>query len=140
MAKPKKTEAPPTAPVPEKVKATEVKKMISVKKLVSLLADARKSYKEQRSISGELGAMIKDAAEHHALHRGVFGTITKLDRMEPEKLRDWLDNFDYQLEASGLLKRAEAVQPLDLDGFAETDERPDTNVSKFPGPSGLAAE
>ncbi len=123
-------------------KAEKAEGMTSARKLNSLLADARKAYKEQRSISGELGAAIKEAAEHDHLHKKAFATVRSLDRMEPEKLADFFAHFDYYCEATGLRKRAGSVMRMALDDGKEVGEqggRTD-NVAPFPMPKGEAAE
>lgn len=122
-------------------KTLQAEGMTSARKLNSLLSDARKAYKDQRSISGELGAAIKEAAEHDHLHKKAFATIRSLDRMEPEKLADFFAHFDYYCDASGLRKRAGAVMRMPLDDGREVGEQaPGPNVTPFPAPRGEAAE
>ena len=127
---------------PKEQKATT---FIKASKLNSLLADSRKAYKEQRGISGELGASIKEAAEHDHLHKKSFATIRALDRMEPEKLADWFAHFDYMAETTGLRKRAGSVMRMPL-GDDEEETEPAAsinraaNVKPFPMPVGNAAE
>lgn len=115
--------------------------MTPKKKLLTLLASARAAYAEQRSISGEIGAATKEAAEHDHLHKKAFATIKGLDRMEPEKLADFFAHFDYYCEATGLRKRAGAVMrmPLGDDDGKATGETGDAkgragNVKPFPMP------
>lgn len=129
-------------------------KMISPKKLLSLLGSARAAYKEGRSIAGELGALIKDAAEHDHLHKKAFASVKSADRMEPEALADFFAHRDFYEESLGLRKRAGSVVRMDFsdDGRSEggdnTDPQPETadskartgNVRPFPGPTGQAAE
>ena len=126
-------------------KAIQAEGMTPARKLNALLASARKAYKDQRSISGEHGAEIKEAAEHDHLHKKAFGYVKALDRMEPEKLADFFAHFDYYCDATGLRKRAGAVMRMPLDDGRE--EGPQTepapraaNVSPFPAPRGEAAE
>lgn len=125
-------------------KTLQAQAMTSARKLNSLLADSRKAYKEQRSISGELGAAIKEAAEHDNLHKKAFATVRGLDRMEPEKLADFFAHFDYYCEATGLRKRAGAVMrmPLGDDGLADGEQpgAAGATVTPFPAPRGEAAE
>ena len=122
-------------------RAIQAEGMTSAKKLNALLSDARKAYKEQRSISGELGAAIKEAAERDHLHKKAFATVRALDRMEPENLADFFAHFDYYCDASGLRKRAGAVMRMPLDDGKEVGEQPpNPNVTPFPAPRGEAAE
>lgn len=119
----------------QKVKPSEVKKMISGSKLKNLMSAKRSAKKDTAEISGQVGQMIRDAQENNHLHRKAFGTICQLDAMEPEKIRDFLDHFEYYLDVSGIKKRADAAPRLPMgDGAGEEDEEEteDTNVHKFP--------
>ena len=112
------------------VKPGEVKEMISQNKLMNLIKTKRSSTKETAEINGRVGQAIADAVEKNHLHRKAFGVICALDRMEPEKIADFLDHFRYYLDISGIEKRAGSVMRMQLD---ETAEEPDeTNVAKFP--------
>lgn len=126
-------------------KTLQAEGMTPARKLNALLASARKAYKEQRSISGEHGAEIKEAAEHDHLHKKAFGYVKALDRMEPEKLADFFAHFDYYCEATGLRKRAGAVIRMPLDDGKDDGEQPEPatragTVTPFPAPRGEAAE
>lgn len=116
--------------------------MIKASKLNSLLVTARKAYKDQRAISGELGAEIKEAAEHDNLHKKAFAMIRGIDRLEPEKLADFFAHFDYYCDVSGLRKRAGSVMRMPLDDGKEVGEQKPraSNVEQFPMPKGEAAE
>jgi len=132
MARPKKT-APAAEKKPrgraagggskktEAATVTEAIKMIPAKKLAALMASGRKSYQETRSISGEFGAEVKEAAENDHLHKKAFAVTRSLDRMEPEKLTDFFAHFDYYCDSTGLRKRAGSVMRMPLnDGPGET--------------------
>jgi hypothetical protein len=139
------TKKPPPA---EKVTATEVVKMPGSRKLNSLLAEGRKAYQDGRALAGEFGAAVKEAAENDNLHKGAFRTIRALDRMEPEKLADWMDHFEHYCEVCGLNKRAGSVVRMDFDDDGKSeDEDAEVGASDgkvhrgaFPPPKGEAAE
>ncbi len=118
-AKPEPTEA---------AKPGEVLKMIPGKALASILALDKRTKTAQSELAGELGAKIANACETYGTNRKALGVIRQLNRMEPEKLADFLDHFDYMLDVSGLEKRAEAVQRLPMgDGPGEAEvEEPET--------------
>lgn len=117
-----------------KVKPSEVKKMISGPKLKNLMAAKRSAKKDTAEIAGQVGQMIRDACENNHLERKPFGWIVQLDAMEPEKIRNTLDHFDYYLDVSGIRKRAESAPRLPMgDGPGEEDgDKEDGNVHKFP--------
>jgi hypothetical protein len=115
-------------------------KMIAAKKLNALIAEKRAAYKEQRAISGELGAAIKEAAENEHLHKKAFAIVSGLDRLEPEPLADLLAHLDFYLEASGLRKHAGSVIRMNLEDDGLKAGEQGSNVAKFPAPSQAAAE
>jgi hypothetical protein len=115
----------------------------SQSKLKSLMAAARSAQKDVTEISGSLGAEIKVAVEKHHLHRKAFRVIVALDRMEPEKLADFLDCFEHYLDISGLNARAKSAPRMNFEQDAEgpEDDGPENVVKgNFPPPSGVAAE
>lgn len=119
----------------DKAKPSEVKKVISGSKLKNLMAAKRSAKKDTAEIAGQLGQMIRDAVENNHLHRKAFGTIVMLDNMEPEKVLDFLDHFNYYLDVSGIQKKAEAAPRLPMgDGPGEEgeEESEGDNVHKFP--------
>lgn len=116
-------------------------KMPSTKKLNALLAESRTAYQEQRSISGELGASVKEMAEHDNLHKKAFASVKGADRMEPEALADYFAHRDHYEEVLGLRKRAGSVMRMELDEAETGDPKARTsNVKPFPLPQGQAAE
>jgi hypothetical protein len=127
-----------------KAAAEQAIKMIAPKKLLALLGSARAAYKDQRSISGELGAAIKEAAEHDHLHKKAFASVKSSDRMEPEALADFFAHRDYYEETLGLRKRAGSVMRMQLgdeaSGETEAPGSRTSNVKPFPLPQGQAAE
>jgi hypothetical protein len=141
MARPKKDAAAAPKSTRKKKGETETVvadaiKMISAKKLNALINEKRAAYKESRSISGEIGAAIKEAAENDHLHKKAFAIVSGLDRLEPEPLADLLAHLD---DASGLRKRAGSVIRMNLSGeenepvarFGDAGERT-SNVKQFP--------
>lgn len=130
-------EADPPQAKTTQAKPSEVKKMISGAKLKNLMAAKRSAKKDTAEISGQVGQMIRDAQENNHLHRKAFGTICQLDAMEPEKIRDYLDHFEYYLDVSGIKKRAEAAPRLPMGDEPggdddEGDETESSNVARFP--------
>jgi hypothetical protein len=114
-------------------------KMISKRKLLTLLADKRAAVQNSRSIAGELGSKIKELAENDNLHKKAFATFAAMDRMEPEALADFLAHLDYYMECGGIRKRASSVMRMPLGDDADPAART-SNVKAFPSPSGMAAE
>lgn len=118
----------------EQVKSSDVKSVISAGKLKKLMAAKRSTTNDMHELAGTLGQMIKDAIENNHLHRKAFGVICVLDKMENEKLRDFLDHFEYYLDVSGIGKRADSVMRMNLgekNDEAENDDD-DTNVVQMP--------
>jgi hypothetical protein len=105
-------------------KPSEVLTMIPAPQLNAILALDKRTKTAQAELAGELGQKISGACERYGTNKKALGVIRSLNRMEPEKLADFLDHFDYMLEASGLEKRAEAVQRLPLaEPEKETDDK-----------------
>lgn len=124
----------------------QVIKVISAKALTVLLKNSRSTAAEVASLTGTMREKIAYAKEKQNLHTGAFAVIKKLDKMEPEALRLFMDHFDHMFEISGLRARAESVHPMDFqedEGSAEDEEpakEPPTNVKPFPTPGSVAAE
>lgn len=138
--KTEKTEKKPAAQRTA-VKPSEASAMISASKLKSLLSEGRKMAEKTSEAAGEFGSMLKAAVEKNGLNKTAFGWIRRLDKMEPEKLANVLDHFDYYLDISGIEKRADQVQRLpNIDQPAEVEDESasKTNVRPFPAPSAVA--
>lgn len=115
--------------------------VISQSKLVNLMKMKRGAKKDTGEINGRVGEAIASAAENHNLHRKAFSVIMTLDNMEPEKIADFLDHFNYYLDISGINKRAESVMRMNMGEGADPDddgESAETNVTKFPAAAGPA--
>lgn len=146
---PRKPKAAPESEKTEAVKASEVSKMIPKSTLGSILALDKRTKAAQSELAGELGQKIANAVETYGTNRKALGVIRQLNRMEPEKLADFLDHFDYMLDISGLEKRAESVQRLplaeeneELGEEATAPTEPDGKVSRpqFGARAAAAAE
>lgn len=122
--------------------ATDKAGQISGNKLKRLMADARSAYKDSREIAGELGQKIANAVEHDNLHKKAFAFVRMADRMEPEKLADFLDAVDYYRDVSGINERAAKVLRMNLDDDGQddavVDEDDDTNIRPFPAHAAAA--
>lgn len=125
-------------------KPSEVRKAISQKKLRSLLASARSTKADVDEIVGGHRSEIADAVERNFLHKGVFATIKRLDRMEPEKLAEWRDTFDHYWDISGLDDRAKSAPAMQFEEVDDVDNQESgkgaKNVKPFPQPRSEAAE
>lgn len=71
----------------------KVTKLVNAKQLVALLRDASNKKTKVAEINGEIGERIKNAAENGNLHKGLFGLMLKLSRMDELKRNDFLDQF-----------------------------------------------
>jgi hypothetical protein len=148
MARPKKNQE--TEGATEQAKPSEVMKVVSEKRLKSLLSKARAASADVASINGTLREEIGVAVEKHGLHKKVFSTIRALDKLEPEKLREWFDTFQHYWDISGLAKRSESVEPMQFDPADGDEDEPEEdagaeqghrrNVRPFPSPGSVAAE
>lgn len=98
----------------EAVKPSEVLTMIPAGPLNSILALDKRTKNQQSELAGELGQKIAAACERYGTNRKALGVVRQCNRMEPEKLADFLDHLDYLLDISGLEKRAADVQRLPL--------------------------
>ena len=121
---------PKKAKAVDQAKAKDIGPQITERKLKTLLGKCRSTYKDQRALSGELGAAIAAAAEHDHLHKKAFTIIRSLDRLEPEKLAELLSALEYYLDISGLQQRAESAQrlPMDDDEPGEDEDASESNV------------
>ena len=106
----------------EELPTEEVVKLISASKLRSLLSSAQKAKEDCGEINGALGEEIKTAIDKNHLHRGAFNAIKGLYSKSPEKLREFIDHFNYYWEASGLEKKAVSAPRLPMgDDTGEED-------------------
>lgn len=128
MAKSSKTGGKGKAPKPEthheeaEAASTTVSSVTSLtpKKVLETLLKMSKRIKDQTQLlSGEAGQAIANAVENQHLHKKAFSHIKALDRMEPERLADYMEHFDHYFVAAGLEDRVRKVMKLPLDGDNE---------------------
>lgn len=130
-----KSKAKAAAPKRESVKPSEVRLAISESKLKALLGSTRRAQAEITEISGGMGSEIKTAVEKHHLHRKAFRVVAQADRMEPDKLRDFLDCLDHYLDISGLRDRAASAPAMNFeqgDGEEGDEGEGEDNVHRLP--------
>ena len=99
----------PTDDATEQTRPSETRQMIPAKKLRELLKTMATGRKQQVKLAGEVGSEIKTAIERYGCNRKVLAVIHKLDMMENEDIANFLDEFEYMLDASGIGKRAESA-------------------------------
>lgn len=133
------------------------REVTSGKKLKSLLASCRSTQNDITELAGTLGEEIKTAVEKHHLHKKAFNVCKMADRMEPEKLAEFLEQLEHYLEATGLNDRARSAPRMEMgdgNGADPTENEADEaeqdkaakrksgrgNVRAFPQPVGEAAE
>ncbi len=131
MAKKKAKASKSKAEPQEAVKEADVREQITPRKLQELMRSARVAQKDIAEIAGGFGAEIKAAVEKHHLHRKAFAVVKAGDKMEPAKLAEFLDCLDYYLDVSGLRKRAESVQRMEMGEEPSGDEDGESNVHSF---------
>lgn len=128
------------------------RKVISQRKLRSLMATARSTQNQVAELNGGYRSEIANAVEHNYLNKKVFTQIVRLSKMEPEDLRRWKEDFDHYFDISGLQERmdsAPALQMGEAGNAGDEDEAEDAgaeqghrrkNVQPFPKPGSVAAE
>lgn len=82
-------------------------------KLQELLKECRAAQNDIDTARGEMGNSIAQATEEYHLNKKAFALIRKLDKMEPEKLRSFMDDFEAYFVMAGLLKRRESAPRFD---------------------------
>lgn len=114
---------------------------IGKKQFASLLRLGLKTKREMAGLAGEYGQAVKDAAEKHSLHKGAFGHVLKLTRMEPEKREDYLRSVEFLIDmarengfwlehAGDLADMAEPVEDAEPNDLGDEDARmADSNVT-----------
>ena len=124
----KKGAAPKPAAADKKVKLGEV---ISKAKLAELMKAKRSLANDVGEMNRGVGKMVRSAIANNHLHSKAFGWICQLDRMEPEKARELLDNFEYYLDVSGIGARAAAAERLPLGDDEDGTEADTGNITKL---------
>lgn len=138
--KPKSKAAPTAAASVENVKGSEVTGMITKSVLGNILTLDKRTKRQQSELAGEIGSAVAKAVERFGTNRKALGIIRTLNRMEPEKLADFLDHFDYMLDISGLEDRAATVQRLPVGEAAEESEEENQAAEGSQKPAGEGAE
>jgi hypothetical protein len=139
--KPDKKAAATAAAPKETVTAKDVTSMIPAAVLKSILAKDKTTKKTQSELAGELGQKIADAVDRFGTNRKALATIRMLNRMEPEKVADYLDHLEYMLDISGIEDKAvdarkERLPMGDTPGEVEDEKEtatppaPDAQVSR----------
>jgi len=124
------------------------RKLISKRKLRSLIATARKAGNDIAEINGTYRAEVAQAVNNDSLNKKAFSQIVKLSKMENEDIRRWKEDFDYMFEAAGLQERMDSAPALpmgeqgedDSDESAGAEQGHRRNVRPFPKPGSVAAE
>lgn len=123
------------------------KEVTSAKVLKALLASSRSAQNDISEIGSTYGTEVKRAVEKNHLHRKAYNVVRMLDRMEPDKLADFMENFEHYCEATGLNARAASAPRMDMGEKDKTENEADEeeqtraakgNVKNFPTPAGNA--
>lgn len=77
---------------------------------------------KQATLRDQMGSAIGNAVEHQFLHRKAHSHFRQLDKMEPEKLAEFLFHFFHYCTMGGIFERAASVRSLDLDDGGEGGE------------------
>lgn len=96
--------------------------VITERQLKSLLSEGRKAKQNITDINTAFGGQVKEAIENKHLDHRAFRIIRGLDRLEPEKLRDTLDNLEHYLDIAGLNERAASAPRLEMEGGEGEEE------------------
>lgn len=75
-----------------------VEKVVPKKTLISLVKQAGEVKKRTQSIAGEFGEQVADAVETKHLHKGAFGLVAKLDRMDELKRKEFERNLSLYID------------------------------------------
>lgn len=120
-------------------------KLVPAKVLKSLLKSSRSLKESTDDLTLAYASEVKQAQDKQGLHKGAYATITKLDRMTPEKLADWKEHFDHMWSAAGLEDRVNSAPKLPMgtkedegDDDGETKKKGSGNVAQFPAAAGPA--
>lgn len=138
MARGKKPEPEAT----EQVKPSEVRQVISSKKLKEVLNAKKDLRSDVQGMNSTFGDMVKRITQKTPFSKKVLGFLSVLWDMTPERLALELEDLEHGLEASGLNAKAATAPTLGLGKEEETDEEEpaSTNVRGFPNRASAAAE
>ena len=90
----------------------ETRRVIPAKKLKELLKGQFSAKEELDEIRGGAANAVKQAQEKWGFNSRAFRVINSLWRLSPEKLADFMDDFLYMYDASGLADRAKSAPRL----------------------------
>lgn len=108
---------------------TSVQRTVAPDLLVSLVKKSDECKTEMLSISGELGERVKHAIENGHLHRGAFGLVSRLYRMDEFRRNDFIRQFNLYCDIcreKGLFG-AEHVGDL-VDTAEQKQEHPEPDI------------
>jgi hypothetical protein len=118
---------------PEQTASPEpVKAVIPVTTLKSLMAEYRKMKKTSGALASGYASSVATAVERYNINKKALSLVNWLDARENEQIKDFLDQLDYLLDASGIDERAKTIVGLPL-------ERGE-NVTDFPAQQAVAGE
>lgn len=98
-------------------------KLTPVSVLKRLIAKSNTARDKSATINGEYGSDVAKAVDEHNLHKGAFGTINKLQRMDSVKLMAWLTHFD-DYRAKLEIDKLAAPDLPGVDGKPEEETEP----------------
>ena len=96
----------------EAAKPSEVQKKVPATALKKYLKDMRAGQSDVDEVSGRMGQLTSNLTNKYSVNRQALSLIKRLDKKEPEKLADFLDDFLYMLDISGLSDRAKTAPRL----------------------------
>jgi hypothetical protein len=132
----------------EKARPSEVRKVISGKKLKELLNAHQQMTSDTSDQRGDFGSALKEQFKKTPFSNRIFRILAGLWKLTPQQLAIELEDLEHGLEASGLNARAETAPTLGLtqeDNEDNEDNEPvgkfsDNKVKPFPAPTSVAAE
>lgn len=114
----------------EDVRPSEVLRMIGERDFTNLVRRCNALKKQNRSISGEMGELVKTAVENKHLDRVAFAMFRRLNDMAPEKLATTLSCLRYYIDVGKLDEIASEQAEFDIPrpeaGETEAEPEPDT--------------
>ena len=144
MARRKKEEAEGAT---EQAKPSEVRKMPGKGAYDTIIRAICTAKQDVSDIGGTLSGQITAFVEKWGFSRKAIRLLAECEKMENEKLHDFLECFDHGREVRGLNERAASVQPMQFSGDGSEDDESAgaeqghrRNVRPFPAPGSVAAE
>jgi hypothetical protein len=106
------------------------RKMIGKKSLKDLVQFAEAQRGKIATATGHLGQKIAEAVENKNLHAPAFRQMIRLRKMDPLKLRSYLDAFDYYRDVLKL-DDLKATSLFEDGGGDADDEAGESNVTSL---------